>query len=169
MLTMGVAVFLLRPSARPDLVPSATSVSLAPSNSAGSGSVSPTPPPATRAPNPSIRSRSETPVVVVEEGARAWGRFAADGDLEVVRPWFDPAGPQFEQFRKEALSGGVGGESYSVIVERPEVGLEGDAATVAAEVTFVRTGEPSQAFDWVFRLVREGGEWLIWTVSPAEP
>ena len=110
---------------------------------------------------PSIAS----PESASREALAAWGRFAASGDLAVVRVWFVPDGPQFERFADEAREGGVGGDPYSVTLEVTDALTLQDSAQVTGRVVFVRTGEPSQSFNWSIELVRRDGRWLVWTVD----
>ena len=110
----------------------------------------------------------DSPESVTREALAAWGRFAASGDLAVVRAWFALDGPQYGRFAKEARWGGVGGDPYAVTLEViDELTLPG-SAQVTGRVVFVRTGEPSQSFRWSIELVRGDGRWLVWTVDEVD-
>lgn len=152
-------------ASRPEGVRSPPSTTITTTTSSSSTTVSTTTTPR-EIPSSTLASTSE-PIAVVNAGLEAWGEFAVTGDLEVLEPWFDPDGPQFAQFRTEAStlsSVPPGDPPYSVTFE--EIGQE----TVEGEirlhgrVVFVRTGEPSQSFDWVI-VLREGETWQIWTIE----
>lgn len=105
---------------------------------------------------------------VLHEGMSAWGRFAVSGDLETVEPWFSTRGPQWRQFEQEApalAEQPLGEPPYSVVVEVGEMSGEDSLRRVEARVTWVRTGEPSQTYDWVVVMRRTQGDWRIWTVE----
>lgn len=90
------------------------------------------------------------------------------GELGEVDTWFIAGGPQFEQFQEEAVDlaeDPPGDPPYTVTVGEPEAEVTDGEARVRARVVFVRTGEPSQSFDWVVVLHRVGEGWRIWTVE----
>ena len=40
-----------------------------------------------------------------------------------------------------------------------------DSAVVSVMIVMSRIGESDQTFDWDISLIRDGEEWLVWTVS----
>lgn len=143
---------------------------LVPSSSSAPGTVAPTSSPST-VPS-SVPDISDDPVDVAAEGLQAWGRFAVSGDLETLAAWFSTRGPQWARFEQEApalLADPLGDPPYRVVFDPLETVTHAGRARVVAEVTFVRTGEPSQAFDWEILLRREDGRWRIWTVEERQP
>lgn len=109
------------------------------------------------------------PTAVIAGGLAAWGEFAVTGDLGGLEPWFDPAGPQFDRFREEAPDLGadpLGDPPYTVTFEESDREVSDDEIRVHARVVFVRTGEPSQSFNWVI-VLRQAETWQIWTVEEA--
>lgn len=104
---------------------------------------------------------------VIQEALSAWGRFAATGDLAEVEPWFAVEGPQYRRFEDEvAAAERVGGPVYRVTFE-PLSNHPDDPNRIRGRVVFVRTGEPSQVFDW-WIVLREGdGRLRVWTVEEA--
>lgn len=126
------------------------------------------PPSVPTGPSTTVTCLPGDPGRVLVEGMAAWGRFAVSGDLEVVAPWFSAHGPQWRQFESEApglAAEPLGDPPYTVLVDNPVVAGHDSDERVEARVTFVRTGEASQTFDWVILLRREGGDWKIWTVD----
>jgi hypothetical protein len=127
--------------------------------------------PTTTTPPTSVTPATRGPLDVVTEGMAAWGRFAAEGDLDTVAPWFSAGGPQWHQFEEEAADLAavpLGGSPYSVVVDEPAIAGDGEEMRVEARVTFVRTREPSQTFEWIIVLRPEGGGWRIWTVEESQ-
>lgn len=108
------------------------------------------------------------PLEVVGEGLEAWGRFGVSKDLADVAGWFHPRGPQFERFEIEASEEPLGGPPYVVDFQPGDTESLGDEMRVSARVVFVRTGEPSQSFDWVIVLRRDDQRWSIWTVEETD-
>lgn len=108
------------------------------------------------------------PVKVIRQALSAWGRFAVTGDLAEVKPWFVVGGPQYEQFLTEAgAAGSAGGTAYRVTFE-PLATHPDDPNRMRGRVVFVRTGEPSQVFDWWIVLRRRDERLQVWTVEAAE-
>lgn len=108
---------------------------------------------------------------VLSDGLAAWGRFAVTGELETVAPWFSSEGPQWERFTSEApelAADPLGDPPYRVMVEASDMTGGAGERRVDAGVTFVRTGEPSQTFQWRIVLREEADGWRIWTVEEAD-
>lgn len=126
--------------------------------------------PVTEATPSSAVPRADDPGAVAAEGLAAWGRFAVTGDLAEMSGLFAADGPQMTRFEEEA--GGfdrVDGPAYSVTFTEEERDVSGDEARLSGIVRFVRTGEPTQSFDWTIVLHRKDEEWTIWTVEETEP
>jgi hypothetical protein len=119
-------------------------------------------------PTTSFGEGGSDPVTVIRQALSAWGRFAVSGDLAEVEPWFVVGGPQYEQFLTEAGAGGsAGGTAYRVTFE-PLATHSADPNRMRGRVVFVRTGEPSQVFDWWIVLRRRDDRLQVWTVEAAE-
>jgi hypothetical protein len=115
-----------------------------------------------------IEEDGPDPVTVIRQALSAWGRFAVSRDLAEVEPWFVVDGPQYEQFRTEAgVPGSAGGAAYRVTFE-PLAADPVDPNRMRGRVVFVRTGEPSQVFDWWIVLRRRDGRLQVWTVEAAD-
>lgn len=133
----------------------------------------PEPSPASSITRMSTPSAPTEPVLdvlpVVEAGLAAWGRFAVTGDLSVLKPWFDVDGPQYRQLAAEAeelAAVALGPPPYSVVMSDAVVVEEAVAEVrVRGRVVFVRTGEPSQSFDWEVVVRGAAGQRRIWTVN----
>ncbi|MBT8212222.1 MAG: hypothetical protein KJN71_03650 [Acidimicrobiia bacterium] len=98
----------------------------------------------------------------------AWGEFAVSGDLAIVQPYFATDGLQMEQFRDEApalAADPAGPPPYDFLLSDPSVAVLQDSAVVSVFVVMSRAGEPDQMFDWDISLIRDGTDWLVWTVS----
>lgn len=110
----------------------------------------------------------DDPVEAAREALRAWGRFAVSGDLSQVEGWFHRDGPQYR--RLEAEAGSIrqdppGDPPYVVTLELVELVEHVEGVSVRARVVFIRTGEPSQSFDWDIHLRQSTGRWQVWTVD----
>ncbi len=94
------------------------------------------------------------------QAVRAWGDFAATGDIGVISEWFAGDGPQYSQLQAEVasiVSGGV----YDFALSDAELvgpGLVRGSMTVTGE-----SGEP-QTYLWDIELVLQDGRWKVWTV-----
>lgn len=127
--------------------------------SAASSTTDPTPP--VEEPEPDLTD----PVDASRAALRAWGEFAATGDLSIVEPFFDVDGPQYAQLAAEASDiDRNDGVPYDVSTEQPAVTVDGDAAHVKASVIWRRAGEPDQRYEWSIELHRTGDQWRLWTV-----
>ena len=106
-------------------------------------------------------------VVDVAGGAlQAWGRFAVSGRLEELTPYFDPDGPQFAQFRREAaeLAGHPAGPEYRFAMSNATAQRKGDDWVVRGPVVVSRPGEADQRFSWELVVRPKGEGWAVWTV-----
>lgn len=98
----------------------------------------------------------------------AWGAFAVSGDLSTVEPYFAADGLQMEQFRTEApelAADPAGPPPYDFLLSDPSIVAMSDSAVVSVMIVMSRIGESDQIFDWDISLIRDGEEWLVWTVS----
>ena len=98
---------------------------------------------------------------------RAWGSFAATGDLGSVSDWFAADGPQYRQLQTEAAAI-VPGDTYDFELADAELmgpGLVRGSVSVTSE-----SGVP-QLYRWDIELVQEAGGWKVWTVrtTPKDP
>lgn len=132
-------------------------------------------PPASPVSTPASRAGTTTtpiddPEGVIQRALDGWGRFAVTGELKEVEPWFAARGPQMARFREEAQAiarDPPGEPAYRVTFE--PIGTEANdrERRIRSEVVFVRTGEPSQRFEWVFVVRRIDDRWQVWTVENA--
>ena len=112
----------------------------------------------------------DDPEALIRAALDGWGRFAVTGDLAEVEPWFASDGPQMTRFRGEAQMIAVappGDPPYEVTFVPIDFSGDDQEQRIQAEVVFVRTGEPSQQFEWVFVVRRIEGRWWVWTVENA--
>lgn len=136
---------------------------------------SPTKPPAGSATTESGVAATPTttfddPEAAIREALGGWGRFAVTGELKEVEPWFAGDGPQMARFREEAQMIAIdppGQPPYRVTFEPIASSGDDEERRIHGEVVFVRTGEPSQHFGWVFVVRRIEGRWWVWTVENA--
>lgn len=94
------------------------------------------------------------------EAVRAWGSFAATGDIRSVAGWFAADGPQFSQLLAEVesiISGGV----YEFELSEAELVRPG---LVRGSVTVTGGGGEPQRYHWDIELVQGDGRWKVWTV-----
>ncbi len=107
-------------------------------------------------------------VVGVASGAlQAWGRFAVSGRLEELTPYFDPDGPQFAQFRREAAdlaAHPTGPPEYRFAMSDATAERKGDDWLVRGPVVVSRPGEADQRFTWELVVRQKGEGWAVWTV-----
>lgn len=74
------------------------------------------------------------------------------------------------RFREEAQMIAIdppGQPPYRVTFEPIASSGDDEERRIHGEVVFVRTGEPSQHFGWVFVVRRIEGRWWVWTVENA--
>lgn len=110
-------------------------------------------------------------LTAVEGGLSAWGEFAVSGDLKLLEPWFDPAGPQYVQLATEAKKLAVaplGAPPYSVVMIDPTVKEDGAESRVAGRVVFSRPGEAPRSYSWVVVVRRAGDRFRVWTVNEVD-
>lgn len=94
------------------------------------------------------------------EAVRAWGSFAATGDIRSLAGWFAADGPQFSQLLAEVdsiIPGGV----YDFALSEAELVRPG---LVRGSVTVTGGGGEPQRYHWDIELVQKEGHWRIWTV-----
>jgi hypothetical protein len=107
-------------------------------------------------------------VVRVASGAlQAWGRFAVSGRIEELTSYFDPDGPQFAQFRREAAelaAHPTGPPEYRFAMSDATAERKGDDWVVRGPVVVSRPGEADQRFIWELVVRQKGVGWAVWTV-----
>lgn len=94
------------------------------------------------------------------QAVRAWGAFAATGDIGVISGWFAEGGPQYSQLQAEVASIVPRG-IYDFALSEAEVvgpGLVRGSVTVTDG-----NGEP-QTYLWDIELVLQDGRWKVWIV-----
>jgi hypothetical protein len=120
------------------------------------------------APSGAAPAGAKAQVVGVASGAlEAWGRFAVSGRLEELTPYFDPDGPQFAQFRREAadlVAHPTGPPEYHFAMSGATAERKGDDWVVRGPVLVSRPGEADQHFIWELVVRQKGVVWAVWTV-----
>ena len=120
------------------------------------------------APSSAAPAGAKAQVVGVASGAlQAWGRFAVSGRLEELTPYFDPDGPQFAQFRREAAelaAHPTGPPEYRFAMSDATAERKGDDWLVRGPVVVSRPGEADQRFRWELVVRQRGEGWAVWTV-----
>jgi hypothetical protein len=94
------------------------------------------------------------------EAVRAWGVFAATGDLDPLSDWFATDGPQYSQLASEVphiVPGSVREFEFS------QAELLG-AGLVRGSVTVTGGGGDQQDYRWDIELIQRDGRWKVWTV-----
>lgn len=99
------------------------------------------------------------------EAVRAWGVFAATGDLEPLSDWFATDGPQYSQLTSE-VAHVVPGSVREFEFSRAEL-LE--AGLVRGSVTVTGGGGDQQRYRWDVELIQRDGRWKVWTVRTSSP
>ncbi len=91
---------------------------------------------------------------------RAWGSFAATGDLGMVSPWFATTGPQYSQLQVEVPTIVPGGFYDFALSNAHLVG----PGVVRGSVTVTGESGEARTFRWDIELVQQDGGWKVWTV-----
>lgn len=129
-------------------------------------------PPTLPMPEPAPTTAPLDPRVATAQAAlAAWGEFVAEGDVELLAPWFAEDGPQYLQLAEEASELALEpGESYTVATKGEAVTSAGETeAVVASSVIWTQPDGNIQRFEWDVVLRRaEDGRWLLWTVRSRE-
>lgn len=106
-------------------------------------------------------------VTVASDALEAWGRFSVSGRLDDVAPYFDPDGPQFAQFRKEApdiTARPAGPPEYRFAMSEAAAERKGNDWIVRGPVVVSRPSEADQRFRWELVMRQKGETWRVWTV-----
>lgn len=111
----------------------------------------------------------EDVVKAANDGLASWGRFAINGDLTEVQPYFVKDGPQYDRFETEAndiKSKAVGGAAMEMKMSDPQGTQVGNDWLVRGSVSVTRPGEQAQNFPWELRMTRQSDRspWQILTV-----
>lgn len=107
----------------------------------------------------------------VEKALASWTEFAAKGDVSGLAHAFLVGGPQYGQFMEESAAPNRPRrpDPLRFVLHDAEVrSLGTDSATLWTRVEATRVGFESQVFSWDFDLVRDGSDWKVWTVVPAD-
>ncbi len=110
-------------------------------------------------------------VAAAQAALAAWGEFVAEGDVELLAPWFAEDGPQYRQLAEEASELALEpGESHTVTTKGEAITSAGETeAVVTSSVIWTQPDENVQRFEWDVVLRRAGdGRWLLWTVRSRE-
>jgi hypothetical protein len=102
----------------------------------------------------------------------AWGRFAVNGNLEEVKPYFVEDSNQYNRFKLDAAaiaSQPPGGAPINVTMPNPQTFNDGDNDNrwlIRGTATWVRPGEREQNFNWEITMTRASDRqpWLIQSV-----
>lgn len=122
---------------------------------------------------PAAPAEGETlPAEVTEaasQGLAAWGRFAINGEITEVQPYFVQDGPQFTRFESEAAdirNRALAGPAMEMTMNEPTGTKVSEDWLVRGTVTVTRPGEEAQNFPWELRMTRqsERSPWQILTV-----
>jgi hypothetical protein len=109
-----------------------------------------------------------------ERALEAWGRFAVNGELSILEPWFAAGGPQMTQLRAEAgalAASPISGRPYEFLLEQPRVLEDGPLEQVVrGDVVVQRPGEQPQRYEWEIEMRRSAEKqgWLLWTVKTVD-
>ena len=111
----------------------------------------------------------EDPVGQIEAAAgamRAWGSFAATGEIDLLSDWFATDGPQYSQLQGEVgqiVPGWVREFEFS---QAKVLG----PGLVRGSVTVTGGGGEQQRYRWDVELIQRDGRWKVWTVrtSPGD-
>lgn len=105
----------------------------------------------------------------LDNALTAWGKFAVDGDLNDVKPYFVEDSKQYDRFKLDAAaiaSQPPGGAPITVKMNSPQTFAGDDANTwlIRGNVSWTRSGEQPQNFNWEIRMVRASDK-QPWQIS----
>jgi len=115
---------------------------------------------ASTATHPSDEENGGGEIEAAAEAVRAWGSFAASGDVRPLAGWFAVDGPQLSQLLSEVESIVPGGTYDFSLSEAELVG----PGLVRGSVIVTAGDEQKQKYLWDIELVQEDGHWKVWTV-----
>jgi hypothetical protein len=123
---------------------------------------------------PANNSGVQTPApsdvtTTLDNALTAWGKFAVDGDLNDVKPYFVEDSKQYDRFKLDAASIASqppGGPPITVKMASPQTFAGDDANTwlIRGNVSWTRSGEQPQNFNWEIRMVRASDK-QPWQIS----
>lgn len=109
----------------------------------------------------------------VREALDGWARYATTGDLLALGSSFVRGGPQWRQFEAESAIGRPSLSGAPLHFDLHDIRLRSrdtTEATVWVEVEARRDGFVRETFGWDFDVIKEDGQWRVWTViSAVEP
>jgi hypothetical protein len=104
----------------------------------------------------------------IHDALDAWSDFVGTGDLAAIEGAFSVNGPQWRQFQVESTRPGDTTHLRLRALDLRPRQRASTTATVWAEVEVSGAGFLPKVFSWDFDLIREEGQWLVWTVVPAQ-
>lgn len=100
----------------------------------------------------------------------AWGKFAINGDLDEVKPYFVNNGNQYERFKAEAdtiKAQTAGGPAMVFTLQRvQDVKVNDNVWLLKGIVTSVQEGKKPQQYPWELRMIRKNSKdkWRLFSV-----
>jgi hypothetical protein len=109
----------------------------------------------------------------LDAALRAWGVFAATGDLAAVEGAFAVDGPQYDQLQSEVadrLANAPGLPAFDFLMrDAAIVDSSKSAMVLRGDVVLQRAGVAAETFRWDVEMRWDGelGRWVLWTVAEA--
>jgi len=129
------------------------------------------------APAQAQRTTPQAPPDVTEgldEAFAAWGQYAINGNLELVRPYFVNSGPQFKVFQAKAAkirSNPPGGIPLEIKMTDPEATQINDNTwSLKGVVTIGTAGQTPAEYSWEITMARapDRDRWRVMTIGNAD-
>lgn len=100
----------------------------------------------------------------IDAALAGWGKFAVNGNLDEVRPFFVTTGSQFQRFESESRSlrdNPPGGTPLIMKTSNEQAQRAGSDWIVTSDVLVSRAGEQDQQFKWEMRVSKVNDAWQI--------